>query len=121
MMGKKVRDVIEFLDYEELLKLKNDLNSGGFHLLNLVNSKLKEVELSHKSFCSYCGSSIDLNKTQNYTLVFGPYDFRKKATFCGLDCMESFVDNLKLMRDNKEFTNFEQRLSKNDDDSITKS
>ena len=96
--GKRVRDVIDFLDYEELLKLRRDIESGGFHLLKLVNSKVKELELMHKQFCSYCGTEVDHNKVNNYTLVFGPYDFRKKATFCGIDCMESFVAKLKDMK-----------------------
>ena len=96
--NKRIRDVLEFIDYEELLKLKRDLESGGFHLLKLVNQKVKDIELSHKKVCSYCGNELDLNKANNYTLIFGPYDFRKKATFCGVDCMESFLANLKIMR-----------------------
>ena len=97
--GKKVRDVIDYLDYEELVKLRKDINSGGFHIIKLLNRKIKDIELTHKNFCSYCGNEINQNKVNNYTLIFGPYDFRKKSTFCGIDCMESFLKNLKSMHE----------------------
>ncbi len=96
--GKRVRDVIELLDYDELIKLKKDIEGGGLHLHKLVSSKIKEIELAHKTYCSYCGNKTDQTKTNNYTLVFGPYDFRKKATFCGVDCMESFIEKLKELK-----------------------
>ena len=97
--GKKmVREVIEFLDYNELLKLRNDLQNGGLHLLRLVNGQIKDIENSHKQFCSTCEVQLDMNTSNNYTLVFGPHDFRKKASFCGVDCMEQFIQKLKDIR-----------------------
>jgi hypothetical protein len=95
--GKKIREVIEFLSFDELQKMKRDLESGGFHLLTLVQQKIKEQEIAHKQICSYCGNELDPNSIHNYTMVFGPYDFRKKATFCGVDCMESFLNNMKQL------------------------
>lgn len=95
---KKVKEVIEFLDYEELLKLKRDLDNGGTHLLKLVDSQIKKIELSHEVFCSDCGAKLDKNRASNYTLVFGPHDFMKKASFCGIDCMEHFISKLKNMK-----------------------
>lgn len=97
--GKKlIRDIIDFIDYDELIKLRKDLQNGGLHLLKLVNNKIKEIELSHDKYCSSCGTKIDRNASNNYTLVFGSYDFRKKASFCGVDCMEQFIQKLKDIR-----------------------
>ncbi|MFP4117381.1 MAG: hypothetical protein ACLFTR_00500 [Candidatus Woesearchaeota archaeon] len=95
---KRVRDMIDHLDYDELLKLRRDLDEGGLHLLRLVNKKIKEFETEHKKYCSTCGAELDENTSNNYTLVFGPYDFRKRASFCGVDCMEQFIQKLKDIR-----------------------
>ncbi len=97
--GKKmVREVIEFLDYDELLKLRKDLDNGGLHLLKLVNRRIKDLETQHRLSCSTCGAELESDKPNNYTLVFGPYDFRKRASFCGVDCMEQFIQKLKDIR-----------------------
>ncbi len=99
---KKVKDILDVLSYEELLKIRRDLENGGYHLLKLVKSRIKAIELSHKRYCSYCGAEIDENSISTYTLVFGPYDFKKKATFCGMDCMISFLDNLSSMKNEQK-------------------
>jgi hypothetical protein len=98
---KRVRDVLDVLDFDELQKMKRDLENGGTFLLKLVQSKIKEIETQHRTLCSFCGNEIDPNQIQNYTLIFGPYDFRKKATFCGMDCMESFLNNMKDLKNKK--------------------
>ncbi len=98
--GKRIRDVIDFLSFEELQKMKRDLDSGGFHLLRLVKHKIQENERSHKQFCSFCGAQLDMQSIHNYTVVFGPYDFRKKASFCGTDCLLSFFRNLNGLQSN---------------------
>lgn len=96
--GKKIRDVLDFLEFDELQKMKRDLESGGFHLLRLVQRKISEKEMMHKQLCSFCGNELDPSSVHNYTLVFGPQDFRKKATFCGMDCMGSFLNNMNELR-----------------------
>ena len=59
---------------------------------------IKEHEKKHKTFCTTCSNAIDPYNTNNYTLIFGPDDFRKKGSFCGLDCLEYFLIRLKQMK-----------------------
>jgi len=97
-MKKKLRDVMDYLEYEELLKIKKDLTMGGLHLLQLVDTKIKEETTRHDVFCCICNSRLEQYSVNNYTLIFGPEDLRKKASFCAIDCMEYFLKNLKDLR-----------------------
>lgn len=90
------RNLVDHLDYDELVKIKKDLDAGAVHIKRLINFKLKEKETEHKKVCASCGAGIDPFSVNNLTLVFGPEDFKKKATFCAYDCMQSFMENLKL-------------------------
>lgn len=97
-MKKKLRDVMDYLEYEELLKIKKDLTMGGLHLLQLVDSKIKEETKCHDIYCCICNSRLEPYSVNNYTLVFGPEDLKKKASFCAVDCLEYFLKNLKDLR-----------------------
>lgn len=97
-MKYRLRDVINTLEYDELLKIKNDLDNGGFHLKQFIDTKIKEIEKEHEQFCSNCSSALNPNSTNNFTLIFGPHDFRKKTSFCGMDCMEYFLKELKQIK-----------------------
>ena len=99
---KRVREVVDFLSYEELQKLKRDLENGGLHLLKLINQQVKLEEETHKVFCAYCGNMLNPNSINNFTLVFGPHDFRKKASFDGIDCLQSFLSNMENLRKKDE-------------------
>ncbi len=90
--------MVDNLDYDELIKLKKDLVHGGLHLRKLVERSIRKIELSHKECCSFCGSEINKENVNTYTLVFGPHDFKKKSTFCGSDCMQSFLIDLESKR-----------------------
>jgi len=94
----KLRDVIENLDHEELIKMKKDIDAGGLHMKKFLQQKIKENEHKHDQYCVVCVSKIDPYKTSNYTLVFGPSDFKKKATFCALDCLKYFLQNLEQIK-----------------------
>lgn len=94
-MGTRVRDVIHSLDYDELMKIKNDIDKGSVHFKKLVNEQIKAIELEHNTVCSTCMSEISPDSTSTFTLVFGPYDFKKKATFCAIDCLEYFINQMK--------------------------
>ena len=97
-MEYRLRDVIDSLDYTELLNIQKDLDNGGHHLKNFIESRVKQREQEHAKICSNCQSDIDPNSTSNYTLIFGPHDLRKKATFCALDCMNYFLKRLEVMK-----------------------
>lgn len=93
-----VRNVMDSLEYDELLKIKKDLEAGGVHLRNLVNQKIKKYQKEHEKVCSVCSNDIDPESTENYTLVFGPESFKKKASFCAIDCLEYFISDLKKIK-----------------------
>jgi len=95
---KKLREVMEYLEYEELIKMKKDLSEGGVHLASLIDSKIKEETNKHMDHCCICSNEIEPYNVNNFTLVFGPADLRKKATFCAVDCLEYFLKNLKEMK-----------------------
>jgi hypothetical protein len=98
MMQYRLRDMIESLDYGDLLKLKRDIDGGSYHLKKLLKEKIKEAEKQHAKVCSVCSNEIDPCNVNSFTLIFGPHDFKKKATFCALDCLEYFLSKLKHIK-----------------------
>ena len=92
---KKVRQAIETLNYEELVNIQKDILTGSNKLRHIVSNKLKEIEEAEKRICVTCGATINVKEAENFALIFGPPDFKKKATFCALDCMEYFINNVK--------------------------
>ncbi|MBN1156191.1 hypothetical protein JXA85_01115 [Candidatus Woesearchaeota archaeon] len=94
-MPVTVKDMIERLDYDDLLKIKKDLDDGGIHMNRLVKEKIKQHLLMHRRICVVCQNEIEPYSTNNYTLLFGPEDFKKKATFCALDCLQYFLNQMK--------------------------
>lgn len=97
-MSRRFEEVIEILDYNELMRFKSDLDTGAITLKRLLEEKIKKKLKEHEKICATCSNDLDFYKTNNYTLVFGPDDFRKKASFCGLDCLEYFMIKLKDMK-----------------------
>ena len=97
-MSRRFEEVIDILDYNELMRFKNDLDSGAITLKKLVEEKIKKKLKEHEKICATCSSSLNFYNTNNYTLLFGPDDFKKKASFCGLDCLEYFIIKLKDMK-----------------------
>ena len=97
-MKKKLREVVDYLEYEELLKIKKDLTMGGLHLLQLVDKQIREETKKHEAFCCICNNRLDPYSVNNYTILFGPDDLKKKASFCAIDCLEYFLKNLKDLR-----------------------
>jgi len=94
-MSYKFRDVVGSLDYHELKKMERDLNDGGIHLKNFVKEQLKEREQKHESICVTCQATLEPTQAKTYTLLFGPSDFIKKASFCGIDCLTHFLLELE--------------------------
>lgn len=101
-MKRRFRDVIDLIEYDDLIKINKDIDGGAIHLKRLVEGKIKEHQKSHNTQCSECLNQIDPNSVNNFTLMFGPDDFKKKATFCGLDCMEYFIHKLKNIKEVKQ-------------------
>jgi hypothetical protein len=92
----KITDAVENIEEHDLYKFRDDLEKGAPYLKKLVNDRLRALEKSKKGICVTCGNELAFHP-RSYTLVFGPDDFRKKASFCELDCLQYFLHNLKTM------------------------
>ncbi len=92
---KKFRDVVGEIMYEDLVKIRKDLETGGHHIKKLVDSQIQEIEKKEVKKCATCGAELNPYYVDDYTLTFGRRDFRKRAYFCGLDCLNYFLEKLK--------------------------
>ena len=97
-MSRRFEEVVDILDYNELMRFKNDLDSGAITLKKLLEEKIKRRLKEHEKICATCSNDLNFYRTSNYTLIFGPDDFKKKASFCGLDCLEYFFVKLKEIK-----------------------
>lgn len=113
-MEEKIQKILGGLEYSELLKLKKDVDSGAYLLKHLINQKINDVEISDRSMCASCNKLISREKEEIYTLLFGS-NIKKKASFCGTDCLHSFLAEIRrdkeyLLRrsleENKKNVNF---------------
>ncbi len=104
-MARRFEEVIDVLDYNELIRFKNDLDSGAIGLKRQIQENIRKRLKEHEKVCATCSSDINFYNSNNYTIIFGPDDFKKKATFCGLDCLGYFVIKLKDMKSNPKEDN----------------
>ena len=91
----KFNELLEKLDYADLARLQKDLHSGGADLKRMVNEKVRHAVENQSRICVTCGTAINPFNINDYSLVFGPHDFKKRASFCALDCLEYFLRGLK--------------------------
>ena len=92
------------LEHYELVRLKQEIEKGNLDMEKEIQENIKERERKHSKFCATCSNNLDLYNTNNYTIIFGPEDFKKKASFCGLDCLEYFLIKLKQMKKSEKNT-----------------
>lgn len=97
-MSRRFEEVVDVLDYNELMRFKGDLDSGAITTKKLLEDRIKKKLKEHEKICATCSSSLNFYRASNYTIVFGPDDFKKKASFCGLDCLEYFIIKMKEMK-----------------------
>ena len=119
-MRKRLIDVVDQIDYNDLVKMKMDIEDGGVHLKKLVEGKIKEHQKNHDVVCSACSAEIDKYSTNNFTLLFGPEDFKKKATFCGVDCLQYFLGQLKKIKEVQTVRSESVGLESNDSNAQVK-
>ena len=100
-MKRRFTEMLDELADEDLMNMYKDIAEGSVELKFFVAHKLKERDLLKKKFCSICQSELEPTNTNNYTLTFGPRDFLKRAQFCGIDCCEYFIDQLKELKAKK--------------------
>jgi hypothetical protein len=96
----KIKKLLDNMEYYDLINLNQNIKKGQFDFNVLLKQTLKNKEKEHIKYCSVCGNDLEPNNITNYTLIFGPDDFKKKASFCALDCMEYFMVKLKNIKEN---------------------
>ena len=101
-MAITFREAIDTMDYDELMRVKIELECGAVNMKKLVVQKVREAEKKHETKCAVCHTEINMHSTNNYTILFGPEDFKKKASLCALDCLEYFLGQLREMRGMKK-------------------
>jgi len=84
---------------EELLTLKQDISRGAPLLQKVIDQQLQVLETSNCKMCAHCGTSINEAYNHNMTFTFGPSDFRKKATLCGMDCLDQFLNKIRSINE----------------------
>ena len=96
-MKKSFEEVMDAVDFRDLLKMKRDLENGGQEINRIVERKIKEEIKKHDIHCITCTGRIIQESENNFSLSFGPEGMRRRASFCGIDCMEYFIRNLKQL------------------------
>jgi hypothetical protein len=84
--------IIKFLDElndEELFEFEKDVKTGTIQ--KFVDQKKEYFKIRDKA-CSVCGNNVG---EDSLVLIFGDprIGIRRKAHFCGTDCMEYFMNN----------------------------
>jgi len=97
-MKRRFVEIVDMIEFNELVNMKRDLSKGGMEIDKIISDRIKEEIKKHEVCCSICNSKIDPYSTTNFTLIFGPEDLKKKASFCAIDCLEYFLRNLKDLR-----------------------
>ncbi|HLC67115.1 MAG TPA: hypothetical protein VJK52_05745 [Candidatus Nanoarchaeia archaeon] len=91
---KKVEEVLGELSFNELIRLKKDLDNGAIEVRKVLQQRIRYREFLHEHHCHTCVAEIDPYSKHTFTMVFGSQDFRKKASFCALDCLQYFLRQL---------------------------
>jgi len=112
-----MNNFIKFLDElndDELHEFEKDVKSGTIQ--KFIEQKKEYFKVKDKS-CSVCGNSVN---EDCLVLVYGDprTSIRRKAHFCGTDCMEYFVS--KNIRKNSSTDESEAKSHKAIQDSKTK-
>ncbi len=98
MFDARMKKILEHLEYEELVALKEDIAKIESRFRTMLDEEIRQRSADHATYCATCGETIDAYGKQNYTILFGPEGLRKKASFCGIDCMGYFLSKMKAMR-----------------------
>lgn len=93
-----LKEVIDDLSYGELKELENNLKKGS-DIKDLLKDKIEVIEKRNARICATCGNPLDAFSLTNLSLMFGPEDFKKRASFCAFDCLEHFTIKLKNLHE----------------------
>jgi hypothetical protein len=95
-------NIIKFLDElndDELYAFEKDIKNGTVQ--KFIEQKKEYFRIKDKT-CSVCGNNVN---EDCLVLIFGDprSELRRKAHFCGTDCMEYFVNkNIRKDKDAKK-------------------
>ncbi len=90
-----IKEAIDDLNYNELKALEKSLKGGA--IKSLIREKIEEIDRKNARVCATCGKYLDAFSLTNFSLMFGPEDFKKRASFCAFDCLEHFIGRLKKL------------------------
>jgi hypothetical protein len=85
----KITKFIEELNDAELYMFEKDLKEG--YIQKYIDRKKEYFKIKDK-ICPVCGNTV---REDCFVLIFGEPSIRKKAYFCGIDCLEYFINTLK--------------------------
>lgn len=92
----RLAEIIRSVPQEDLLLIKKDLDTGN--IARIIAERMAELELPQR-VCPVCNAPLDDDAP--YILFFGTH-VRKKARFDGLDCLETFLQDLKHENEKKD-------------------
>ena len=97
-MKRRLREIVGLLEYDELIRMKDDLNKGGDSIRILVDNKIKEEVKKRNEFCVVCSNKVESESQTRFTLTVGPDEPERKVSFCAIDCLEYFISELKKVK-----------------------
>jgi len=93
---KKAIIAIQNMNFDELKELQRDIENGNEILKKVMWHRMEELSNSEK-FCATCFREL---KNPKYTLIIGE-KFKKRISFCELDCFNYFLRNLQSLKENE--------------------
>ena len=88
----RIPKIVESADLRELQEIERELKEGTIH--TLLEKRLSRAQLDKT--CPVC--NLPVSREKAFILEFGPYDFRQRAAFDGIDCLEYFITHMKKMK-----------------------
>jgi len=92
----KISEIIDELSQDELELFEREMKEG--YLQKYIDRKKEFFKIKDK-ICPVCGNTVG---EDCLVLVFGDISLRKKAHFCGADCLEYFLDNFIKTKKRKQ-------------------
>ncbi|MDP2750240.1 MAG: hypothetical protein Q8O89_05390 [Nanoarchaeota archaeon] len=94
MKEDKLKEVLDLFEYEELIRMREELHENVSFLKKEIDSRIEHIENNKDNICVTCGRKIK-HDDHAIQLVFGPTNVKKKANFCAMDCLEYFIRKLR--------------------------
>ncbi len=96
MTLKKLKKFLDSLYEEDLIELYKLLSTNNDFLVNEIKEQIIKINRKEHKVCSVCGNALS---DEYLELIFGKLSFRRRAYFCGRDCLQYFLDSMD--RDSK--------------------